>query len=94
MILLLVNTDTKSRPPIRNVETPVSYTKNSVLRYVSFTNWPYARQTDLKLIVVIVMLTRLCHGKRVGKSCLFVTPTDTPRHKQVGKKYLGIHVTV
>ena len=48
----------KYRPPIRNVETPVSYTKNSVLRYVSFTNWPYARQTDLKLIVVIVMLTR------------------------------------
>ena len=58
MILLLVNTDTKSRPPIRNVETPVSYTKNSVLRYVSFTNWPHARQTDLKLIVVIEMLTR------------------------------------
>ena len=53
MILLLVNTDTKSRPPIRNVETPVSYTKNSVLRYVSFTNLPDARQTDLKLIVVL-----------------------------------------
>ena len=34
------------------------------------------------------MLTRYVRGsKRVGKSCLFMTPTDTPRHKQVGKKY-------
>ena len=28
-----------------------------------------------------------CHGKCVWNECLFITSTDTPRHKQVDKKY-------
>ena len=72
----LDNIDTKIGPDKVNL---VSYGKDS-----SAFIYKYARNM-LKLIVMLDEI--LLHGKRVWKACLFITSIDTPRHKQVDKKY-------
>ena len=75
------------RPPIRNVETPVSYQKQCSAIGLRFIYKLAICPTNRFEINYDATPNEICHGKRVGKSCLFMTSTDTPRHKQVGKKY-------